>query len=210
MDKKTILRVFGEAFLRSLIVLMAILIIGFAVFFFIRINSDQSQTVENPVSQETAGGDGDMQMAMEGDADIEEPDTTEEPTTEEPTTEEPTTEEITTEELTTEEPTTEELVISSTDKKILVLNSTRISGLAKAWMNKLSGAGFTNMATGNYSASHEAQTRIYVAEEGMGQDLVGYFTDATVQVGALSTGIDVSTSGVEIFIVIGSNDTTVQ
>ena len=30
MDKKTVLRVFGEAFLRSMVVLMAIVIIGFS------------------------------------------------------------------------------------------------------------------------------------------------------------------------------------
>jgi malonyl CoA-acyl carrier protein transacylase len=47
-------------------------------------------------------------------------------------------------------------------------------------------------------------------KEGMGKDLVGYFTDAVIEVGSLSSGIDVSTSGVEIFVVIGSNDVNVQ
>lgn len=110
----------------------------------------------------------------------------------------------------TEEPTTEEPVISSIDKSILVLNSTGVSGLAKAWMNKLSAAGFTKIQTGNYSLTRETQTRIYVSQEGMGKDLVEYFTDATIETGSLDSGIDVSTDGVEIFIVIGSNDTTVQ
>ena len=129
---------------------------------------------------------------------------------EEKTTEELTTEEITTEEITTEEPTTEELNIPSNDKKILVLNSTSTNGLASKWMNKLSGAGFTNISKGNYSNSKDAQTTIYVAEEGMGKDLVPYFYDAQIVVGSLDSGIDVSTSGVDIFIVIGSNDINVQ
>lgn len=201
MDKKTILKVFGEAFLRSLIVLMAITIVGFSVFLLLRTQKDQTTVADQPASEEL----------VYSEEDTQEFDIVEEPTTEEPTTtEEITTEEITTEEPTTEEITTEEPVIASTDKKILVLNSTRVTGLAKAWMNKLNSAGYVNVATGNYSSGSGEQTRIYVAEEGMGTDLAEYFTDAVIEVGSLNSGIDVSTDGVEIFIVIGANDTTVQ
>lgn len=205
MDRKTMLKIFGEAFMRSMIVLLAVLIIGFGAFFVIRVNSDKNLTAENTEEASTLS-DEELQ-AMLNEEDME---NTEEDTTEEITTEEITTEEITTEEPTTEEPTTEELNIPSTDKKILVLNSTRTNGLALKWMNKLSGAGFTNISKGNYSGSHDAQTKIYVAEEGMGKDLVGYFSDAVIEVGTLSSGIDVSSNGVEIFIVIGSNDVNVQ
>ncbi|MDE5778584.1 MAG: LytR C-terminal domain-containing protein, partial [Lachnospiraceae bacterium] len=123
-------------------------------------------------------------------------------------TEEATTE-ATTEEITTEA-TTEQQDIPSNDKSILVLNSTRVAGVAKAWMDKLTGAGFTTVKTGNYSLSQEAQTKIYVAEEGMGKDLAEFFTDAVIEVGSLDSGVDVSTAGIDIFIIIGSNDTTVQ
>ena len=41
MDKKTMLKIFGGAFLRSLIVLMAVTIIGFGAFFLIKVNSDK-------------------------------------------------------------------------------------------------------------------------------------------------------------------------
>lgn len=195
MDKKTMLKIFGEAFLRSFVVLMAVVIIGFAAFFIIRVNSDKKQVAENTTGEIT---------------------TEEVPTTEEiTTTEEPTTEEITTEEITTEEPTTEIQEIPSTDKKIIVLNSTSVSGLAKRWANKLSGAGFATVVTGNYTAGAVSQTTIYVSEEGMGNDLTGYFTDAVVQVGTPDSGsfapsAGVSADGVEVYIVIGSNDTTVQ
>ena len=189
MDKKTMLKIFGDAFLRSFVVMMAIAIVGFAVFFIIRVNADDKQVAENT--------------------------TTEEITTEEITTEEVTTEELTTEEITTEEATTEIQEIPSTDKKIIVLNSTSVSGLAKGWANKLSGSGFANVVTGNYTASASAQTTIYVSEEGMGNDLIGYFTDAVIQVGApdsasFAPSPGVSADGVEVYIVIGSNDTTVQ
>lgn len=198
MDKKIMLKVFAEAFLRSLIVLMAVLIVGFAAFFFIKVNSDRN----------SPSGNADM-YAQNQNVSTEEL-LPEEATTEEPATEEPTTEEITTEEATTEEATTEEQVIPSTDRKILVLNSTSVAGLAKAWMDKLKGEGFSDVATGNYSTSSEQQTRIFVLQEGMGQDLAGYFQDAVIEVGVLNSGIDVSTDGVEIFVVIGSNDTTVR
>ncbi len=208
MDNKTILGVFKEAFLRSLIVLMATAIIGFALFFILKMNSDQKDTT---ASNDNSTYREDLQ-AMSSE-EVTEEITTENTTviTEEPeTTEEITTEEITTEEITTEEITTEETIIASTDKKILVLNSTRVSGLAKAWMNKLQTSGFSDIATGNYSAESGAQTRICVPEAGMGQDLLEYFTDATIEVNTISSGVDVSTEGVDIFIIIGSNDTVVQ
>lgn len=193
MDKKTILRVFGEAFLRSMVVLMAIVIIGFSAFFIIKVANDKKQMADNSTTEAGSTYSDDELQAMLEEENAN--DTSEESTTEEPT---------------TEEPTTEEPDIPSTDKKILVLNSTGVAGLAKSWMNKLRGAGFTDVATGNYSLGKETQTKIYVAEEGMGKDLAEYFTDATIEVGSLSSGIDVSTEGVEIFIVVGSNDTTVQ
>lgn len=190
MDKKTMLKVFGDAFLRSFVVLLAITIVGFAVFFVVRVNIDKKEKEQ----------------------------TTTEATTTEATTEVTTTEattEATTEEITTEEPTTELEEISSTDKKIVVLNSTSISGLAKRWANKLSGAGFESVVTGNYTAGANTKTIIYVSEEGMGNDLIEYFADAEIKVGKPDSGTyspssGVSLDGVEVYIVVGSNDTTVQ
>lgn len=196
MDKKTVLKVFGEAFLRSMVVLMAIAIVGFAVFFIIKVNTDKKELAKKEQSvKDTATYSDDELQAM---LDDENANDTEEATTE-----------ATTEEITTEA-TTEQPDIPSNDKSILVLNSTRVAGVAKAWMDKLTGDGFATVKTGNYSLSQEAQTKIYVAEEGMGKDLAEFFTDAVIEVGSLDSGVDVSTAGVDIFIVIGSNDTTVQ
>lgn len=194
MDKKTMLKVFGEAFLRSFVVLMAIVIIGFAAFFVIKLNTDK-KVKENTTTEAVV--------------------TTEEITTEATTEEITTTEEPTTEEITTEEPTTEVMEIPSTDKKIIVLNSTGVAGLAKRWANKLTGSGFSSVVTGNYTAGAESKTKIYVAQEGMGNDLISYFSDAELIVGALDSGnfspvSGVSADGVEIYIVIGDEDTTVQ
>lgn len=194
MDKRTILRVFGEAFLRSMVVLMGIAIIGFAAFFIIKVNTDKKQMAENTTEAGSTYSDDELQAMLDEENADDSSEDKEDSTTEEPTTEEPTTEEE----------------ISSTDKSILVLNSTGVSGLAKSWMNKLKEEGFTKVATGNYSLSKEAQTKIYVSEEGLGKDLAEYFKDAEIEVGSLNSGIDVSTTGVEIFIVLGSNDTKVQ
>lgn len=197
MDKKTVLKVFGEAFLRSMIVLMAIAIVGFAAFFIIKVNTDKKELAKQEASDEEAStySDEELQAML----DKENANDTSDETTE-----------ATTEEITTEEVTTEQEEIPSTDKSILVLNSTKVAGLAKAWMNKLTASGFSKVKTGNYSLSSEAQTKIYVPEEGMGKDLAEFFSGATIEVGSLDSGIDVSTTGVDIFIVIGSNDTTVQ
>ena len=105
----------------------------------------------------------------------------------------------------TTEATSEETV-SSTEAKILVLNSTETKGLAAAWADKLKAAGFTNVETGNYSAEELTDSKIVVTEEGMGQDLVSQFSNAAVTVGEAPSGIDVSTDGYSIFIIIGTAD----
>ena len=43
MDKKTMLKIFGEAFLRSFVVLLGIMIVGFAVFFIVRVNTGKEE-----------------------------------------------------------------------------------------------------------------------------------------------------------------------
>ena len=206
MDKKTMLKIFGEAFLRSMIVLMAVAIVGFGAFFLIKVTTDGKQQAENPTTEQPStysSSELEAMLEMENAND-----------TEATTTEEPTTEATTTEEPTTEEPTTEAPDIPSTDKKIMVLNGTRVSGLAGGWQNKLNGGGFSVTAIGNSNLSRENQTRIYVTEEGMGNDLIEYFTDAVIIVGSLSTGDYQLTKGsaneVEIFVVIGNNDTSIQ
>ncbi len=199
MDKKTILKIFGEAFLRSMVVLMAIAIVGFGAFFIIRVNADRKQQAENSTTEQ-----GSTYSSSELEAMLEE-----ENANDTESEEKATTEEVTTEEVTTEAPD-----IPSTDKNILVLNGTRVAGLAGSWKNKLSGAGFSSIAIGNSNLSRESQTRIYVAEEGMGKDLSEYFSDAQITVGSLNEGDYQITSGsmtqIDIFIVIGSNDTSVQ
>mgnify|MGYP004512451753 CR=1 FL=1 len=198
MDKKTILKVFGEAFLRSMVVLMAIVILGFSVFFIIKVRSDKKELAQKKTTEAgSTYSDEELQAMLDSENANDTKDDA-----------------ATTEEVTTEEATTEQ--IPSNDKKIVVLNSTSTTGLAGKWQTKLVGAGFSNVGAGNYSAGAESQTKIYVKEEGMGEDLAAYFADATVEVGTPNTSSCSVTKGnitlndADIIIVIGNSDTSVQ
>lgn len=202
MDKKTMLRVFGEAFLRSMVVLMAIAIVGFAAFFIIKVNSDKEALKKAEGQINTTEYSEDELHDMLEEENAKDTEGASEDVTEEETTEEPATEE-----------TTEVQQIPSTDKNILLLNSTSVAGLAGAWNDKMNSAGFANTAIGNYNSGEETQTKIYVAEEGMGEDLLQYFNNATIIVGSLETSqytiISGSMATIDIIIVIGNDDSTV-
>lgn len=198
MDKKTMLKLFGDAFLRSMIVLLGIVIVGFGVFFLVDVVSgkgEEKDQVEAPTySDEELQAMIDQENGGEGDS---------------------TTEEVTTEEVTTEALEPEVMDIPSNDKNILVLNSTNTSGLAGGWSDKLIGAGFANVGYGNYLLGMETQTKIYVSQEGMGNDLIPFFSDAVVIVGGMEADNYTKIGGAnfdsaDIYIVIGNNDRTVQ
>ena len=81
--------------------------------------------------------------------------------------------------------------ISSTGKKILVLNGSQISGLAATTQTKLVNAGFTVPKVGDYKSETLTQTRIIVTKEGMGQDLASYFKNPEIVVGTVQSGYDI-------------------
>ena len=175
MNKK-MLKVFGEAFLKTLIVILGVAIVIFAIYFMIQVfgggKSGKGTTEDTPISTEDLG----LDVSTDGSSDTV-ADTTE-PTSEEPATQEP---------------------ISSVGHSIEVLNSTDVAGVAAGWQEKLNGAGFTVTQIGNYEEQTLTNTKIIVSQDGMGQDLVGQFKNATVEVGTIS-------SGVEIQIIIGTED----
>ena len=97
MDKRTILKVFGEAFLRSMVVLMAIVILGFSVFFIIKVRSDKKLLAQQPTTEEgSTYSDEELQAMLdkENAGDTKADASTEDTTTEEATTEEATTEQV--------------------------------------------------------------------------------------------------------------------
>ena len=61
MDKKTMLKLFGEELLRSLVVLMAILIVGFIAFFVLKVRGDKKLAAENTTEQASTYSDEELQ-----------------------------------------------------------------------------------------------------------------------------------------------------
>ena len=149
MNKNTILRIFGEAFLRAMVIIMLIAILGFGGFFLVKVISNGANKDEAVTTEELS--DEELQALLAEEATAEDGSTV--AATE------------ATEASETTEATSEETV-SSTEAKILVLNSTETKGLAAAWADKLKAAGFTNVETGNYSAEELTDSKIVVTEEG--------------------------------------------
>lgn len=112
-------------------------------------------------------------------------------------------ESATTEKSTKKETTTtakkKDTEVSSKGISIEIQNSTRISGLAGSWRDKLSGDGFTVGSIKTNRQGALTDTKIIVAKKGMGEDLKSYFKNPAIEVGSVD-------SGAQICIILGSND----
>ena len=80
---------------------------------------------------------------------------------------------------------------SSKGLNIIVLNGSRINGLASATQTKLNDDGFSVKQIGDYTAETLTHTRIIVKEDGIGNDLAGYFTDPEIVTGNVQEGFDI-------------------
>lgn len=162
MNKKA-MRLFGEVFLKTIIVILGMAIVAFVIFFMIQKfgGSKKSNNTEEPSSITTE--------TLPTDA------TSEEPVTEEPTSEEPATVEQ----------------ISSVGHPIEVLNSTEVAGVAAGWQEKLNNAGFTVSQIGNYEVETLTNSKIIVTQDGMGMDLLEYFPNASIEVGTIDSGAEI-------------------
>ena len=81
--------------------------------------------------------------------------------------------------------------ISSVGLKISLLNGSKITGLASKYSNIIQNAGFSVDEIGNYTDEILQRTKIIVAKEGMGKDLLPLFQDAEVEVGTVPVGFDI-------------------
>lgn len=114
--------------------------------------------------------------------------------------------ELTTE-IATEETTVEENYSSSTDKMILVLNSTEQIGLAGGWCSKLNDNGYGHTDASDYSTPLSV-TKIVAKEDGVGKDLLQYFEGAEYTVGEVNEGVAFETGTYDIIIILGTDQTT--
>lgn len=95
--------------------------------------------------------------------------------------------------------TSSKKTISSKGKNILVLNGSKITGLASSTQETLVNAGYTVPKVGDYTEEILTQTRIIVTKDGMGQDLAAYFKNPEIVVGTVEDGY-------EIKIILGTVD----
>ncbi len=92
----------------------------------------------------------------------------------------------------------------SKDYSIELYNSAYVSGLAAEWEAYLEEEGYTISLVDSYQEEGPlSTTRIIVTEEGMGEDLLTYFSDATIEVDEIDTGGDIQ-------IYIGTDSTDVS
>ncbi|MCR5201655.1 MAG: LCP family protein [Lachnospiraceae bacterium] len=76
-------------------------------------------------------------------------------------------------------------------KKIILLNGSKINGLAAKFKTRLSGNGFTVSKVGNYTNDVHTQTEIVVPKEGDYSDLESYFSNPKITVGTVDSGYDI-------------------
>lgn len=81
--------------------------------------------------------------------------------------------------------------VSSKGLNILVLNGSKITGLAAKTQQMLQEKGYTVPEVGDYKKETLTRTNIIVKEEGQGEDLVKYFKDPKVTVGMVEEGYDI-------------------
>jgi LCP family protein required for cell wall assembly len=91
-------------------------------------------------------------------------------------------------------------VSDSKGASIIVRNGGYTSGKAAQVKATLERDGYTVSEIGDYSGEKRSKTRIYVAEDGLGSDLEGYFVNAETMVDSSKT------EGYDIMIVVGTGE----
>lgn len=99
----------------------------------------------------------------------------------------------------------EEGGMDKSEMKVMVLNSTDISGLAGRWAEKLEGYGYMQADASDYSVTLET-TKIYAVKDGVGKELLQYFKNAEYEVGTVTENISESMDGYDVVIILGSAD----
>lgn len=93
---------------------------------------------------------------------------------------------------------------TTSDSKALMIevsNGGSVNGLAGQYSKKLEDAGYRVASPTNYSGQQNTYTRIQVKNEGVGADLIAFFTDAKVEVAPNEVGDDV-----DIRIILGTKE----
>ena len=112
-----------------------------------------------------------------------------------------------TDEETTEAAENTDTAALSKDASIVVLNATETAGLAAVWKETLEVQGYTNVQVGNYTNGILDTSKIVVVEEGTGSALQQILPNAKMEtLPADQVSCDISTEGVQAFLIIGNAD----
>ncbi|MGN0435700.1 MAG: LytR C-terminal domain-containing protein [Wujia sp.] len=187
MKRQSPVGLFFSMFLRAVVVILGVAIVIFGIFFLTQVvkrgteKAEPETTVDANVLTEVDSHD-DLLLNPEepSDGDLSGDDTS-----------------------TTETPQPE--VTTSYDKKILVLNGAKVSGLAAKWSTKLNGYGYANVNVDNYNEL-QSTTRIVAVQDGVGKDLMEYFNNPVYEVGTVTENVNISTDGYDIVIILGTSD----
>ncbi len=183
MKKQSAAGLFFSMFLRAIVIIMGIIIIGFSIFFLMKVKQDKKKEPATPAT--TVG-----QNVL---TEVEAPD---ELLTGEPSSETEATEAVSEE---------GEVQLDAHNAKILVLNSTDVMGLAGRWCATLNEDGYASTTASDFHTNLD-KTVVYSKQEGVGTELVNYFDGASYEVGDAPQGASISTADFDIVIIIGNSD----
>ena len=100
---------------------------------------------------------------------------------------------------------TEEQTNDSKEYNIEVANGGYTEGLAGRVSNRLKSDGYTVSGVSTYTGTKQEYTRIIVKEQGVGEDLKDYFSDARIEVDDSLLSVDT-----DIKIIIGTKQSDID
>ena len=183
MKKPSAIGLFFSMFLRAIVVIFGLFIVGFGIFFIVSAVKEGGKN-KGPVTTAAAN----VLTEVDNPDNLMTGETTAQPTT--------------TETAVTEAPVEKQ---DAKNSSIIVLNSTEVTGLAGRWCDTLSADGYTDTSASDFSEEYSS-TVIYSKNAGVGEELTSYFNGASYQVGDAPEGSSQDTSVYDIVIIIGTSD----
>ncbi|MBQ8606093.1 MAG: LytR C-terminal domain-containing protein [Clostridia bacterium] len=92
---------------------------------------------------------------------------------------------------------------------VVLINNLGIENLANSYAKLLQENGHKIVSIGLSTDPPAASTAIYVAEDGMGEDLLKHFPGAQIYVGNIANRVNVDSKGADVFIILGYQNSTI-
>ncbi|MCR5631943.1 MAG: LytR C-terminal domain-containing protein [Eubacterium sp.] len=185
--KQSAMGIFFSFFLKAVVIILGLVILAMSAFLvkeLISMKNNETEAKADDSAFEDDQEDDLLTNASDGDAVLFE-----------------------TDEETTEAAETTDTAALPKDASIVVLNATETAGLAAVWKETLEVQGYTNVQVGNYTNGILDTSKIVVVEEGTGSALQQILPNAKMEtLPADQVSCDISTEGVQAFLIIGNAD----